>query len=322
MTEEIRATVGNAVRSLYQMILVVNDETLECQVVDYNEEMRNISDDITSFDLFCQDLLENIHPESRDEFSDFTNPDLFPKALEDKVYTSIECMIRHSDEEYYWSRIIFCHATKEDSCKGHDYLFLLQNVDAIKKKHLKEDAEVRAALKSLQDRYDKLFEENMTDQQTRCYNRKGKDYYSDIIIDEAKRTGKYVFVCMADLNGLKHLNDTYGHEAGDEAIREISTELLKAAPKGTRIVRMGGDEFLLIAALDKDSKEPEQMKEKLEAGLKKYNETHNNPFEVGTSYGSVLLPVTDDMEDLDRYISLADEKMYEMKKARDKYRRD
>lgn len=95
----IRQTVGNAVRCLYQMIMTVDEETYECHVIDYNKELRNISEAIASFDAFCDDLYVNIHPEDREGFDQFTDPNYFPKELADKVFTSYECRIGAS---YGW----------------------------------------------------------------------------------------------------------------------------------------------------------------------------------------------------------------------------
>ena len=320
--ETVKTMVANAVRSLYQMIMVVNDQTFECHVIDYNRELRNISEDIFSFDVFCDDLYVNIHPEDREGFESFTNPNYFPGELTNKISTSYECRIRHTNNQYYWSEITFCNATEEDSTGGHDFLFLIQDIHEWKIKELQEESEQRAILNDLQDKYVSLFEENMKDEQTGCYNRKGMKYYIDMVLTDARKTGKYLFVCVADLNGLKHLNDTYGHAAGDEAIAAVSAELLKAAPTGSRIVRTGGDEFLLMAALDKDSKEPDEMNDKIDLGLEAYNKAHPNPFTIGASFGWVLLPVKEGMVDLDEYTEMADAKMYEMKVQRDKYRRD
>lgn len=321
-TEQIiKESIGNAIRSLYQFIMEINDETLKCHVVDHNRELSNISAK-DSFAAFCEELCIHIHPEDRDGFRHFMDPGYFPGVLKKKISTSYECRIRQANKRYYWSEIIFCNATKEDSPGGHEFLFLIRDIHAWKVKELREEAEQRATLGELRDRYEQLFEENMKDEQTGCCNRKGMRYYSDMLLEEAGKTGKHLFVCVADLNGLKHLNDTYGHAAGDEAIAAVSATLLEAAPKGSRIVRMGGDEFLLMAALPADSKEPEEMNEKIDKGLAKYNETHPNPFTIGTSYGWVLLPAGEDMTDLDAYIEMADARMYEMKVQRDKYRRD
>ncbi|MCR5747852.1 MAG: sensor domain-containing diguanylate cyclase [Lachnospiraceae bacterium] len=313
--------IENAIRSLYQMIMAVDGQTHECRVIDHNRELQNISTDVSSFDEFCDKLYINIHPEDREGFRAFTDPDCFPKELKSNVFTSFECRIRQKNSQYYWSEIIFCNATKEDSSDGTDYLFLIRDVHRWKTKEIKAYAEQRFIINSLKNKYDELFEENMRDEQTGCYNRKGLKYYTNMVLDNARETGNYVFVCVADLNGLKHINDTYGHAAGDEAIAAVSSELLKAAPGGSKIIRTGGDEFLLIASLDKDCREPYEMSAKIDDGLMKYNKAHPNPFTIGASYGWILSPVKDDMVDLDDYIETADAKMYEMKVERDKYRR-
>ncbi len=97
---------------------------------------------------------------------------------------------------------------------------------------------------------------------------------------------------------------------------------MKSAPEGSRIVRMGGDEFLMLAAIPADSPEPAEMGEKIDAGIDEYNNSHSNPYSVGVSYGWVSMPLKEDMTNLDEYIEIADAKMYEMKMKKDKYRRD
>lgn len=320
---EIENAVKNAINSMYQMIIAVDSDSMTCSVIDCNACVSHIAKDDKDFSRICERLFINIHPEDRAAFLEFTDPDWFPVELKNKVYTSIECRIRHNDDSYYWSRVIFCHASTEDEISGNDYLFLLEDIDDDRVRSIRELSEERALLKKLQAQYDALFEENMIDQQTGCYNRKGMKYYTDIVLDEARKSKKELFVCVADLNGLKYLNDTYGHAAGDEAIAAVSSILLKSAPDGTRIVRTGGDEFLLFAALSsKDKDELQKMEGLIEERLKKYNEEHDNPYEVGASYGWVLLPVRDGMIDLDEYVEMADKKMYEMRKVRDTHRRD
>ncbi len=76
---------------------------------------------------------------------------------------------------------------------------------------------------------------------------------------------------------MKHLNDTYGHAAGDEAIRVVSGELINAAPSGGRTVRIGGDEFLIFASVDKDSTETDGFAAVIKARRK---ELENGEFYV------------------------------------------
>ncbi len=64
--------------------------------------------------------------------------------------------------------------------------------------------------------------------------------------DPALRVG----VLMADLDGLKYANDTYGHDAGDELIRAFAEVLLETAPAGAVVARLGGDEFGVLVRGD------------------------------------------------------------------------
>ena len=322
---DLTRQIGSSIRSLFQMIVIVLYDTGTFTVIDHNSELESImtGDGKTGiYEDLRQSLLVNIHPEDREGFSDFSDRESYVMCLKEHVYLSTECRIRHADGRYHWSEIIICNATAEDSTEGDDCLFMVRDIDERKCRELKREAEERAVLKSLQAQYDALFEENMTDQQTGCYNRKGLKYYSDIVIDDAMNNNRNLFVCVTDLNGLKYLNDTYGHAAGDEAISAVSAQLRAAAPDGAKAVRIGGDEFLIFAAVDKDSTEPDLFGEKVDSGLKAYNESHSNPYTIGASYGWVCLPAEDDMTGLDKYIEMADAKMYRMRIERDEHRRE
>ncbi len=318
----IYKAVNMAIKSLYQLIAAVDDITNECHILDCNPELGCICAEHDNYKGFCRSLVIGIHPDDREDFRGFASADLFPDALHDQVSTSIDVRIRHTDGRYYWSEVMLSHASEEDATTGHKYLFLIRDIHEKKMAQLERSAEARAVISALQNKYDAIFAENMVDAQTGCYNRKGMKYYSDMVIAEARENGNFIFVCVADLNGLKHINDTYGHQAGDEAISAISKALLDSAPTGSRIVRTGGDEFLIFASIPGDSREPEEMGEKLDEKVDDYNNTHDNEYVVGVSYGYVFEPVKPDMIDLDEYIGIADGKMYEMKVSRDAHRRE
>ena len=321
MKNDEKNPLDNSIRSLFQMITAITDRTGECRIIDHNKELDNIVESGSFLEL-RQSLIKHIHPADREAFIRFTDRDACVEALKSRVHISMECRLRHTDSRYYWSEMIICNTTAEDSTEGNDFLLLIRDINDRKIQEIRHEREERLIIKNLQNRYDALFEENMTDQQTGCYNRKGLKYYSDIVIDEAWRNSRDLFVCVADLNGLKHLNDTYGHAAGDEAIAAVSGILKNSAPSGSRAVRIGGDEFLIFAAVEKGSKEPDGFSEKVEKGLEDYNASHSNPYSVGASYGFVVLPVKKGMTSLDEYIEMADARMYEMRVQRDRYRRD
>jgi diguanylate cyclase (GGDEF)-like protein len=322
----IMPEIDNAIRSLFEALICVDESGEKCVVADHNSELDNLFSDLTdmndvNYQVLREKMIKDIHPEDREEFSRFTDHKWCIEQLSVNVHTSIECRIRHADNRYYWSEIIICNTTIEDSTTGNGCLLMIRDIDTRKVRELNEEAKERALFSRLQDKYDTLFVENMTDQQTGCYNRKGLKYYSDIVIEEAVNNSRNLFVCVSDLNGLKHLNDNYGHAAGDEALLAVANVLTASAPTGSKVVRIGGDEFLIFAAIDSASNEADTFPDKVDNGIEEYNKSHSNPYQVGASYGWVVLPPKDGMSSLDEYIEMADAKMYEMRQIRDKYRR-
>lgn len=322
LTEQKKVSIGNAIRSLYQLIVLVEEGTLLCHAVDCNKELKTLDiSNVKVYDDLFSTLYKNTHPEDRESLTLLSNIDNLHEALSEKVYISCECRIRHTDLSYYWSRITICNSKVEDSPTGHEYLILLEDIHTQKDALLTEHSELIKTISTLKEEYNKLFIENMTDAQTGCYNRKGLKYSENIALQDTRDNNKDIFVCVLDLNGLKYMNDTFGHSAGDTAIATVADALKKAAPKGSSIIRTGGDEFLVFCPLEKGSTEYESFGEILESELNTYNSSHDNPFEVSASYGYVFLPLKEHMDTLDEYIEIADEKMYKMKEERDPHKR-
>lgn len=353
LSKEKKNSIANAIRSVYQLIVLVEEESRNCNIIDCNNELSNLKIGETStFEDLYESLYRNTHPENRDSLQIFSSIDLLNDLLSKQVYVSVDCLIRHSDYRYYWSRITVCNSKSMDSTDGSEYLILIQDIHDDKSATLAEHNELIRMLSAMKKNYDDLFIENMTDAQTGCYNRKGFRYFEAIALEDARENGKDIFVCVVDLNGLKHLNDTFGHGAGDTALCAVADALKAASPDGSYIIRTGGDEFLVFCPLDGQGEDPKRRDtsaktarssdfdgkadlhesanenkavdgfgEKLKAALDAYNNSCDNPFEVSASYGYVVQPVAEDLRSLDSYIETADEKMYVMKELTDPYKR-
>ncbi len=314
--------INNAIRSLYQIVIHIEEDSHICHVIDLDDEFSNLEIEPSGGYLGLFDALyRNIHPEDREELISYSDIDNIHSLLSDNISVYYDCRLRDAASAYRFVRMTFCNTRECESPAGEEYLLLVQDIGRQKEKEKKELEDLKSRLFELQSKYDRLFEENMTDAQTGCLNRKGFNYYSEIVINEAVQNKKSLFVCVLDLNGLKHLNDTFGHGAGDEGIRVVSEAIKLSAPDQARIIRTGGDEFLIIASVDRSFDFREEMENKIVNFLDAYNKRSNNPFEVSASYGYVIQTPSERPVNLDKLIEEADKKMYVMKEKTDPYKR-
>ena len=65
-------------------------------------------------------------------------------------------------------------------------------------------------------------------------------------LDKLIKKGKKFAICFLDLDGFKQINDTMGHDAGDELLIKLSDTFLQKLPKNACSYRLGGDEFLMF----------------------------------------------------------------------------
>ena len=116
-------------------------------------------------------------------------------------------------------------------------------------------------------------ERAQVDPLTGLFNR--ETYYHDIARLEKSITG----IIQFDMNGLKYINDTYGHLEGDKALAAIAKVISSCAKSNMSVYRMGGDEYLLIAVNAKES----ELKAVIREFEKKMKETNYN-CSVGYAY--------------------------------------
>ena len=127
-------------------------------------------------------------------------------------------------------------------------------------------------------------------------------------IHRAERYNKRLSVIMADLDRFKKINDTYGHDAGDRALKTISTFLQKNIRDVDAIARYGGEEFVMLIP-DADKEAAFCLAERLREGLAKVK--HEDLPPVTISLGIATYP--SDGTDLEELIKRADAAMYEAK---------
>ena len=127
----------------------------------------------------------------------------------------------------------------------------------------------------------------------------------------SERSGRRYTVLFIDIDHFKALNDTHGHQVGDEALKMLASILRTSSRKVDVIARLGGDEFVLLLP-DTDEQSCEVMIKRIEAATKQaFGEQF---WQISISIGkSTKIGKT---KDVDWVIRLADENMYETKKAK------
>ena len=149
------------------------------------------------------------------------------------------------------------------------------------------------------------------DQLTDLPNRLYLAAHLPFTIEEARRTNRMVAILFLDLDRFKHVNDSRGHETGDELLKAVAQRLREATRSEDIIVRMGGDEFIIVM---KDLQKFEQVNETTE----RISEVLSHPFDIKgrsldttVSIGVSLFPR--DGEDMGELLRHSDTAMYQAK---------
>jgi diguanylate cyclase (GGDEF)-like protein/PAS domain S-box-containing protein len=131
---------------------------------------------------------------------------------------------------------------------------------------------------------------------------------------QALRRGQPLAVAYLDLDGFKTINDTHGHDAGDQLLMIIANRMKLTLRDGDTLARLGGDEFVAVLFdLANLSASVPILKRLLAAAAEPVN-IHGNILQVSASIGVTFYPQTD-IEDADQLLRQADQAMYQAKVA-------
>jgi len=134
----------------------------------------------------------------------------------------------------------------------------------------------------------------------------------------AERHDSKFALMFLDLDHFKEINDTLGHDAGDQLLIQVSTRLLRCVRKSDTVARMGGDEFTVIISDISKEEQAGHVAEKIIASLCEPFELGEQSRRVGCSIGIALYPT--DGDDISSLLKHADIAMYRAKETRNSYR--
>lgn len=145
-------------------------------------------------------------------------------------------------------------------------------------------------------------EEALSDSLTGLFNRRAWDNLISLEEERCKRYGHPTAILMIDLNNLKTVNDSLGHNAGDELIQKAATTLKGCVRINDIVARLGGDEFAVLSI------------ENNQVNAKNLVDRVIQAFADANISAAIGLAMRNPLDGLLKTLQEADEKMYEHKK--------
>ena len=148
---------------------------------------------------------------------------------------------------------------------------------------------------------------------TGVYNRFGCEQIAYPMLTQWHKEGGTGIILLADMDGMKKINDHYGHAYGDLALKTVATSLKEIVPSDWIVSRFGGDEFF-VGGCVKEKVDPDELIQNI------YDRIHEKliekqiEFEISVSIGIQFIYPEDEIE-LEKSLQKADEQMYEIKKV-------
>ena len=176
----------------------------------------------------------------------------------------------------------------------------------------KEVHEAEARIVDLESKLEQMSELVREDQLTGSLNRRGLDDVFERELARSDRRASPLCVAMLDLDDFKRLNDTHGHQAGDQALVHLVRVIKDTLRTMDVIARFGGEEFLILLP-DTPLEDAKQTVTRLQRELTKRIFMHNNERVLMTFSAGVALRAP--KEDQAAIVERADKALYEAKKA-------
>jgi diguanylate cyclase (GGDEF)-like protein len=183
--------------------------------------------------------------------------------------------------------------------------------DFIKKPFTLKELALRIEHVKMQE---KLREMLITDELTGLYNRRGFFTLAEHIMREARRSRKGFFLLYADADGLKTVNDTFGHSDGDRVLTEIARILKTTCRESDVIARIGGDEFAIIP-VGASRSDVETIISRLQAAFDVCDTGASNGYRISASIGITFFD-PEGPGSVDDLLAAGDRMMYNQKKLR------
>ncbi len=273
----------NSMAEIYDNVNLISfTDNTEMSLRNSEHKKHGIDMSSQTHTLMNQKIMNRVMPDQLDSFLTFTNITTVRNRLEHRKIISGDFI----DVTAGWFRAQYITVKPGEDGKPDMVIYTTRNVDEEKR------------------REEHLIRLSMTDEMTRLYNR--RCYEEDLNEYRNKALSEDFVIFAVDVNGLKTVNDTIGHPAGDELIKGAADCLALSIRNEGRVYRTGGDEFMAVT----HTKAPEQIREEIR---KKASEWHGMyTKEISMSVGYAALSDHPDAA-LDELEHMADAEMYREK---------
>lgn len=157
---------------------------------------------------------------------------------------------------------------------------------------------------------------SLVDELTGLLNRRGFHSLALQHIKIAQRAERELILFFADLDGLKQINDNFGHTEGDSALKTVASIMKSTLRSSDLIARFGGDEFTILA-IDAPQHNAETILARLNYKLEKSN-LNNQEYQLALSIGVAKFDPQSGANDIDKMLVQADQALYEEKRKKNR----
>lgn len=232
----------------------------------------------------------------------FIRKDILPAFLMEKTGSHYICAPLYFEDKAYGYVALAFEANK----LHYDFHVTswINNVSRMLKR-IADQKHMSLLINRLEDIY-------IRDELTGLYNHRGFHTMADILLADALETGANIFAASFDIDGLKHINNNFGHPEGNFVIQVVAGALKSSADESIIIARTGGDEFFVLAA-GFEQNDANAYLEHIQKYLNNYNRLHRKPYDISVSFGSMLSTVSN-ADELDTLIRSADQALTQKSK--------
>ena len=228
--------------------------------------------------------------------------ELIPPEYRDETKNNFYLFLPLHHQENCFGYVVF--ANEEEMLINDPFVVMFSLIISSALETVLRQDTMRAVMKKL----DKL---SSTDALTGVMNRVGAHENWPAIRKRAKEKGLMTAVIFADIDGLKNVNDRFGHEEGDRYIVAIADVMKRTGMNDGFIYRYGGDELVIVCNVPSES-EIQSYIERMRIEIAGLNRNGISLYRRDISIGTCI----SDSDDLDEMIKIADRKMYVEKKKK------